>query len=181
MKYQLIGKNVTVTEGMASAIKNKLDKMDKYFSNDDVDCRVVTSTHGEMARLEVTIYLPKIALRAEVENQDLYAAIDLALDKLEGQMRKLKTRMDRSNGKISLCRSIEFDSIEEEKESGPDEIVRTKSYYLTPMSIEEAVARMEALGHDFFMYLDEEDERVSVVYLRKDGGYGVIQAENQVK
>jgi len=180
MKYQIIGKNITVTEGISTAVKTKLSKMDKYFKNDDVECRVVVSSHDEEKRIETTIYLPHIALRAEVDHEDLYAAIDLAIDKLEGQMRKLKTRMDRSNGKISLGRSIEFDEVEEAP-TEEDIIVRTKSYYLTPMSIEEAVARMEALGHDFFMYLDEEDERVSVVYVRKDGGYGVIQSENPLK
>ena len=121
-------------------------------------------------------------LRAEVEHEDLYAAIDLVIDKLEGQMRKLKTRMDRSNKRLSLGKAIDFDQIEEER--GPKEkdvIVRTKSYYLQAMSIEEAITRMEALGHDFFVYLDEEDDRIYTVYIRRDGGYGVIQAENPIK
>ena len=90
--------------------------------------------------------------------------------------------MDRSNGKLSLSHAIDFNQIEEEKaENGEDVIVRLKSYYLTPMSIEEAITRMEALGHPFFMYLDEEDDRISTVYVRNDGGYGVIQAENPIK
>ena len=98
------------------------------------------------------------------------------------QMRKIKTRMDRSNGKLGLGKAIDFDQIEEErKEEGEDVVVRTKSYYLQPMSIGEAITRMEALGHDFFVYLDEEDDRISTVYIRKDGGYGVIQAENEIK
>ena len=89
-------------------------------------------------------------------------------------MRKLKTRMDRSNQRLSLGKAIDFDMIEEEKrESEEDVIVRSKSYYLDPMSIEEAISRMEALGHSFFLYLDEEDDQISVVYVRNDGGYGV--------
>ena len=183
MKYQIIGKNITVTDGISHALTKKLSKMDKYFLiNDDVECRVVVSTHNLNQKVEVTIFLPQMPLRAEVENEDLYAAIDLSIDKLEGQMRKIKTRMDRSNGKLSLGKAIDFDQIEEEKqESKEDVIVRLKSYYLTPMSIEEAITRMEALGHPFFMYLDEEDDRVSTVYVRNDGGYGVIQAENPIK
>ena len=183
MKYQIIGKNITVTEAISAAIENKVGKMDKYFRDrQDIDARAVVSSHGETAKVEITIFLPEMTLRAEVEHQDLYAAIDLAIDKLEGQMRKLKTRMDRSNGKLSLGRAIDFEEIEADQEpEEKDIIVRAKSYYLTAMDIEEAVTRMQALGHDFFLYLDKDDDRISVVYNRRDGGYGVIQAENPIK
>lgn len=182
MKYQIIGKNITVTEGISAAIENKIGKMEKYFRNRDVDVRAVVSAHGETAKVEVTIFLPEMPLRAEVEHEDLYAAIDLAVDKLEGQMRKLKTRMDRSNGKMSLGRAIDFEEIAAEAEpEEKDIVVRAKSYYLTAMDIDEAITRMQALGHDFFLYLDKEDDRISVVYVRRDGGYGVIQAENPIK
>jgi len=184
MKYQIIGKNIAVTEGISCAIQNKLEKMDKYFViNENVECRAVVSSHGDTAKVEVTIFTPQMTFRAEVEHADLYAAIDLAVDKLQGQMRKLKTKMDRSNNKQSLGRAIDFEAVEDEEDapSPEDVIVRAKSYYLTPMKIDEAVIRMEALGHDFFVYLDEDDDRISVVYVRRDGGYGVIQAENEVK
>ena len=183
MKYKIIGKNIEVTEGISNALIKKLSKMDKYFLiNDDVECRVVVSAHNQVQKVEVTIFLPAMTLRVEVENADLYAAIDFAIDKLEGQMRKIKTKMDRSNKRTSLGKAIDFDQIQEdEKSAEQDVIVRLKSYYLTPMSIEEAIIRMEALGHPFFMYLDEEDDRISTVYVRNDGGYGVIQAENTIK
>ena len=184
MKYVITGKNIEVTEGISRALQNKLAKMDKYFLiNDNIECRCVVSAHTKAQKVEVTIFLPNMPLRAEVENEDLYAAIDLVIDKLEGQMRKIKTRMDRSNNRLSLGKAIDFDQVEEEEEenNSKDVIVRTKSYYLQPMSIEEAITRMEALGHDFFVYLDEEDDRISTVYIRRDGGYGVIQAENEIK
>jgi len=183
MKYQIIGKNIQVTEGISNALQNKLAKMDKYFLiKEDVECRCVVSAHKTVQKIEVTIFLPQMPLRAEVENDDLYAAIDLAVDKLEDQMRRIKTRMDRSNGKLSLGKAIDFDQIvAEERKSEEDVVVRAKSYYLEPMTIDEAITRMEALGHPFFMYLDEEDDRISTVYIRNDGGYGVIQAENPIK
>jgi len=183
MKYQIIGKNVDITEGISCAVQKKMARLDKYFVvNDDVECRAVVSTHANVQKVEITVFLPQMTLRAEVRHEDLYAAIDLAIDKLEGQMRKLKTRMDRSSNRASLAESIDFEMIEAEKENSKDDVVvRAKSYYLTPMTIEEAITRMEALGHAFFMYLDEEDDRVSVVYIRDDGGYGVIQAENPIK
>ena len=182
MKYQIIGKNIEVTEGISSALQNKLAKMDKYFLiKEDVECRCVVSAHNLAQKVEVTIFLPNMPLRAEVEHEDLYAAIDLAIDKLEGQMRKIKTRMDRSNNRLSLGKAIDFDQVIAEEKDEKDVIVRAKSYYLQAMSIEEAITRMEALGHPFFMYLDEEDDRISTVYVRNDGGYGVIQAENPIK
>lgn len=183
MKYQIIGKNIKITDGISAAVKKKLGKMEKYFLiNDEVECRVVCSAHERDQKIEITIFLPQMPMRAEVKNEDLYAALDLAVDKLEGQMRKIKTRMDRSNGKLGLGEAIDFDLLAEEaapKEK--DVVVRAKSYYLQSMKIDEAITRMEALGHDFFLYLDEEDDRISVVYNRRDGGFGVIQAENPIK
>ena len=183
MKYQIIGKNIEVTEGISNALQTKLSRMDKYFLiKDDVECRCVVSAHAILQKVEITIFLSNMPIRAEVEDADLYAAIDLAIDKLEGQMRKIKTRMDRSKDRLSLSESIDFEALKADEEAEEnDVIVRAKSYYLTAMSIEEAITRMEALGHDFFMYLDEEDDRISTVYVRRDGGYGVIQAENPIK
>ena len=181
MKYQIIGKNIQVTDAISSAIRKKLSRMDKFFLiNDEVECRAVVSVHGETQRVEITIFLPQMPLRAEVEDADLYAAIDLAIDKLVGQMRKIKTRMDRSRGRESFADAIQFQDLEDEEPKEQDVVVRAKSYYLQSMKIDEAILRMEALGHDFFLYLDEDDDRVSVVYIRRDGGYGVIQAENPI-
>ena len=183
MKYQIIGKNVSITEGISSSVEKKLKRIEKYFLHDeDIECRAVVSTHKDSQKIEITIFMPQFTLRAEVEHKDLYAAIDLAIDKLEGQMRKVKTKMDRSSGRMSIGDAIDMTLLKEEEEKEEKEvIVRAKSYYLTAMDIEEAALRMEALGHDFFLYLDKEDDRISVVYKRHDGGYGVIQAENPIK
>ncbi len=182
MKYQIIGKNISVTEGIRSAIEKKLSRMDKYFIiNDNVNCRAVVRAYKVGAKVEITIFTPQMDFRAEVEDEDLYAAVDLAVDKLEGQMRKLKTRMDRRGEKQGLGKSIAFENFEaDEVIEEQEEVVRTKSIYLDPMTIDDAITRMEALGHSFFVYLDEEDERVSVVYKRLNGGYGIIQAENKL-
>ena len=185
MKYQIIGKNITVTDGIKNAIEKKLSRMEKYFViNEDVTCRVVVRSYKVGAKVEITIFTPYMDLRAEVSNADLYAAVDLAIDKLEGQMRKLKTRMDRSRGgKLSLGKAIALENIEaiEEEIEEDDQVVRTKSKYLDPMTVDEAIMRMEAIGHPFFLYLDEEYDRISVVYKREDGGYGIFQAENTLR
>lgn len=182
MKYQIIGKNIEVTEGIKEALLSKLSRMDKYFViTDDVECRAVVRTYKNGQKVEITIFTKMMNFRAEVTDADLYAAFDLAIDKLEGQMRKLKTRLDRRN-RDGLGKSIAFENFEAEAEQEEkDEIIRTKSYLLEPMSVEEAITRMEALGHDFFMYLDDEDDMISVLYRRDDGGLGIIQAENKLK
>ena len=149
MKYQIIGKNIEVTEGIKEALLKKLHRMDKYFViNDDVECRAVVRTYKTGQKVEITIFTKMMDFRAEVIDNDLYAAFDLAIDKEEAEN---------------------------------DEIVRTKSYLLSPMSMEEAITRMEALGHDFFMYLDADDDMISVLYRRDNGGLGIIQAENNLK
>ena len=185
MKYQIIGKNIEVTEGIRLAVEKKLSRMDKYFViNDDVSCRVVVRSYKVGAKVEITIFTSQMDFRAEVKDPDLYAAVDLAIDKLESQMRKLKTKMDRSKGdKLGLGKALAFENIEPvaQEEDEEETVVRVKNIDLEPMSIDEAVTRMELLDHPFFLYLDEEDNKISVVYTREDGGYGVIQAENELK
>ncbi|MGM9814149.1 MAG: ribosome hibernation-promoting factor, HPF/YfiA family [Candidatus Enteromonas sp.] len=181
MQYQIIGKNIDVTDAIHESIERKLHRMDKYFViNDDVLCRAVVRSYTVGAKVEITIFTKQMDFRAEVKNDDLYAAVDLAVDKLEGQMRKLKTRMDRTKESDSLGRALAMENILADLKDEPEEVVRTKSIRLEPMSIDEAITRMEALGHSFFLYLDEEDDAISVVYHRLDGGYGVIEAENRL-
>ena len=184
MNYQIVGKNIEVTDAIRNSITKKLHRMDKYFvDSDNVACRAVVRAYNVGAKVEITIFTKNMDFRTEVRNNDLYAAIDNAIDKLEGQMRKLKTRMLRNhNANQGLAESIAFANFkEEEEEEAKEEVVRTKTYYLEPMSLDDAITRMEALGHKFFLYLDNEDDRISVCYERTDGGYGVIQAENTLK
>lgn len=184
MKYQIIGKNIEVTDSIRAAIEKKLGRMDKYFViNDDVLCRAVCTAYKVGAKVEITIFCKEMDLRTEVRNNDLYAAVDIAIDKLEDQMRRLKTRMNKlKDDDMGLGRSIAFENLKEESEEEASEtVVRTKSIYLEPMTLDEAITRMDALGHSFFLYLDSDDEEVSVAYKRLDGGYGVIQAENKLK
>lgn len=188
MKYQIVGKNIVVTDAIKSALEKKLSRMNKYFIMDDdenIDIRVVISKTRSTAKVEITIFTKYMIFRAEEKDEDLYAAFDKAIDTLEGQMRKLKTRLSRRN-RISLgeaiAEAIALDNIEEVKEDVKDsKVVRLKSIYLEPMSLEDAIVRMEALSHNFFLYLDAEDNLISLLYIRNDGGYGIIQAENEIK
>jgi len=183
MKYQIVGKNIEITESIENQILKKLSKMDKYFDNsEDISCRALCRSYKHGAKVEVTIFTKMMTFRAEETHEDLYAAVDLTIDKLVGQMRKLKTQFQRRYGHEGLGEAIIYENLQDEEEAIENAVaVRTKSFELDPMSMEEAILRMEALGHEFFMYLDSEDELISVVYKRRDGGYGLIQAENQLK
>lgn len=181
MKFQIVGKNIVVTDAIKAAVEKKLSKMDKYFIIDDnVLCRALVRSYKVGAKVEVTIFTPHMDFRVEEQDDDLYAAVDKAIDKLEQQMRKLKTRLDRRN-KMSLGEALMMDNIVAEADEEDDKVVRIKSIFLEPMDLDEAITRMEALNHSFFMYLDSEDNLISLLYHRNDGGYGIIQAENKIK
>ena len=175
MRCQIVGKNIVITEAMKRKVEEKLSKMDKYFViNEEVVAKVLARTYRTMQKVEITINTKMMDFRVEVSANDFYEAVDLALDKLEGQMRKLKTKLCRRH-KESLGESIAFENFINEEDDENDEMVRVKEVYLKPMDIEEAITRMEALGHSFFLYRDVDDDLISVVYKRFDGGYGVIQ------
>ena len=141
---------------------------------------MVIKVRGKEQKIEITVPAMHYTLRSEESNDDLYAAIDFSIDKLEGQMRKLKTKLEKRHNKDGIGRSIIYSEIEEPYNISEDEIVKTKTYNLKPITMEEAIIEMEAIGHDFYLYLDTDDEKVSVLYKRKEGGYGLIQAENKV-
>ena len=175
MRCQIVGKNIAITDAMKRKVEEKLSKMDKYFViNEEVVAKVLARTYRTMQKVEITINTKMMDFRVEVSANDFYEAVDLALDKLEGQMRKLKTKLCRRH-KESLGESIAFENFINEEDDENDEMVRVKEVYLKPMDIEEAITRMEALGHSFFLYRDADDDLISVVYKRFDGGYGVIQ------
>jgi putative sigma-54 modulation protein len=182
MQYQIVGKNITVTEGISHAIQEKLSRLEKFFVIDDnVTCRALVRSYKVGAKVEITVFTKLMDLRAEVQHDDLYAAVDLALDKLVNQLRRFKTRV-KDHKQPSLAESFLMEKIEDEdKKTVVQQLVRTKSIFLTPMTLEEAITRMEALGHSFFMYLDIEEKQISVLYHRLEGGYGLIQAENKVQ
>ena len=174
MRFELIGKNVNLTERVQEQIKKKLTNLDKYLIiGDDTITRVVVREEPNDKKIEVTIPTKVGILRAEVEHEDLYAALDLAVDKLEDQIRRQKTRLNRRH-KDSLAESFIQEELEEE-----DIPVRTKTIHAETMDLDEAIMQMELLGHNFFIFTDEESGSISVVYRRKNGGYGLIETTTE--
>lgn len=177
MKVNIVGKNITVTPGISEKIQKKLNTLAKYFiiGGDDT-ANVLVRTYPTKQKIEVTIPTKHAILRAEVIDDDLYSAIDKVVDKLEDQIRRQKTRLTRKN-KESLAAAFIDHEIFNEYNEEEDELVKTKSIVPVEMSLDEAIMKMELLGHDFFIYTDDETEKIAVVYRRHNGGYGLIETE----
>ena len=176
MKISVRGKNIEITEAIESKISDKLSKLDKYFIvSDNVEAKVLCRVYPYGQKLEVTIPTEYVLLRAEVVDQDLYNAIDLVIDKLEGQIRKYKTRLNRKSKDNKLAFNLaSIEPLEDEEE---DVLVKTKTITPKPMDMEEAIMQMELIGHSFFVYRDTETDAISIVYRRNDGDYGLIETE----
>lgn len=176
MKITLRGKNIEITEAIEEKVSEKLSKLDKYFIvSENVEAKVLVRTYPYGQKIEVTIPTEYVLLRAEVVDQDLYNAIDLVIDKLEGQIRKYKTRLNRKSKDNKLAFSLaSIEPLEDEEE---DVLVKTKTITPKPMDMEEAIMQMELIGHSFFVYRDTETDAISIVYRRNDGDYGLIETE----
>ena len=176
MKITLRGKNIEITEAIEEKVSEKLSKLDKYFIvSENVEAKVLVRTYPYGQKIEVTIPTEYVLLRAEVVDQDLYNAIDLVIDKLEGQIRKYKTRLNRKSKDNKLAFNLaSIEPLEEEEE---DVLVKTKTITPKPMDMEEAIMQMELIGHSFFVYRDTDTDAISIVYRRNDGDYGLIETE----
>lgn len=179
LRYQVRGENLEITSSIREYVENKVAKLEKYFST-ELDANVYANAkvykNGHQ-KIEVTVPLKGVTLRAEETNSDLYAAVDLVVDKLERQLRKHKTRINRKGKeKGFVAQDILTNELEAEQEETL-EFVKIKKVSVNIMSKEEAILQMELIGHDFFTFLDEETNEISVVYKRKDGKYGVLELE----
>ena len=176
MKITLRGKNIEITEAIEEKVSEKLSKLDKYFIvSENVEAKVLVRTYPYGQKIEVTIPTEYVLLRAEVVDQDLYNAINLVIDKLEGQIRKYKTRLNRKSKDNKLAFNLaSIEPLEDEEE---DVLVKTKTITPKPMDMEEAIMQMELIGHSFFVYRDTETDAISIVYRRNDGDYGLIETE----
>lgn len=177
MNIKFTGKGMDVTEALRDVTEKKIGRLDKYFQK-DIEGNVTFSSEKNRKIIEVTINLPGTIIRAEESSDDMYASIDKAVDVLERQMRKYKTRLQKQ---YKNTETIRFENVvplpvEEEEDDSP-KLVKTKRFILKPMTSEEAVLQMELLRHNFFVFMDGETGSVNVVYKRKDNNYGLIEPE----
>ena len=176
MKMIYAGINVEVTDALREVTEKKLTKLDKYFQK-DIEGNVTFSTQKNRKIIEVTINLPGTIIRAEESSDDMYASIDRAVDVLERQVRKHKTKLQRRYKNNDTIRFENVIPLTVEEDINKPKLVKTKRFNLKPMSSEEAILQMELLRHNFFVYLDGTSDLVGIVYKRKDGDYGLIEPE----
>ncbi len=173
MKIIVTGKNIVISDKIQDAIDKKFEKLGKYFA-DDIQANVVIHPEKSKVKMETTIVTKGTIFRAEDVAQDIFDCIDVVGDKLMKQMSKYKGKLlkrNKSKESVRFEMIPEIDNIEEGK------VVKTKKYELTPMTTDEAIMQMEMLQHNFFVFLDEETDRVNVVYKRNDNDYGLLETD----
>ena len=174
MKIIISGKNIEITEGLKTAVQDKIGKLDKYFSEDTV-AKVILSVEKERQKIEVTIPMKGSIIRSEQVSNDMYVSIDLVKEILERQLKKYKKKLtDKKQNALSFTQAFLEKDEEEDEEI---KIVRTKRFDIKPMYPEDACIQMELLGHDFFVFCNAETDQVNVVYKRKGNSYGLIEPE----
>lgn len=166
-KFHIRGENIAVTDAIRDYAETKLSKLEKYFS-EDVTVHVTAKVYpNKQAKAEVTIPHKDVTLRAEETSNDWYNSLNVVVDKLERQMRKHKTKVQKRN---------RVEKAHDESNDNVETIARIKDLDIETMSPQDAIDQMECLEHDFFMFLNENTARVSVVYRRKDGSNGLLNA-----
>lgn len=174
MKFIISGKNIDVTEGLRSAVNEKIGKLEKYFT-EDTEIFVTLSTQKERQKIEVTIPMKGNIVRAEQESNDMYVSIDLVEEIIERQLRKYKTKLlIKQQAAVNLNKEFIDEDVDDDEEI---KIIRTKKFAVKPMDAEEACVQMELLGHNFFVFRNAETDEVNVVYKRKGNTYGLIEPE----
>lgn len=182
MKFNIRGENIEVTEAIKEYVIKKISKLERYFDSPlSSDVHVKLSVYNNDQKIEVTIPMSNLLLRAEERHSDLYAAIDLVVDKLERQIRKHKTKINRKfrreGSPKHIFAELEKDAkiLDDSNEEDEIEIVKVKRFDLKPMDSEEAILQMNMLDHSFFVFTNAASGATNVVYRRKDGKYGLIE------
>ncbi|MBO5275410.1 MAG: ribosome-associated translation inhibitor RaiA [Clostridia bacterium] len=176
MKTTIIARKMDVPKDLEELFKKKLGKYDKFF-RDDAEAHVVMSKRKNMEIIELTIMSAGTIFRSEQENSTFNNAFDCAMDAIERQIRKNKTRLEKRLREGAFVR--ETGEIIEEIPEEPEMSIRVKNFNFKPMSAEEAILQMNLLGHEFFVYENDTTGEVNVVYKRHDGGYGMIAPEDK--
>ena len=174
MKFIISGKNITVSQGLRTAVEDKLGKLERYFTP-DTEVIVTLSVEKERQKIEVTIPVKGNIIRSEQVSNDMYVSIDLVEEVIERQLRKYKNKIvDKQQAAANFQKEYIDKDYEEEDEV---KIIRTKKFGIKPMYPEDACVQMELLGHNFFVFLNAETEEVNVVYKRKGNTYGLIEPD----
>ena len=174
MKFIIIGRNIDITEGLKSAVQEKLGKLERYFTP-ETEINLTLSVEKDRQKIEVTIPVKGNIIRSEQVSSDMYVSIDLVEEVIERQLRKYKTKIvnQQQAGGNFQKEFVEDEFLEDEEVN----IIRTKKFGIKPMYPEDACVQMELLGHNFYVFRNAETDEVNVVYKRKGNTYGLIEPE----
>lgn len=174
MKIEIIARNYKLTDNLEEIINKKMEKFSRYFEDDAVAKIFLKETGKERYVMEITIFFGNNMVRSEVSSENMYKNIDLALPKIEGQIRKHRTKLSRLK-KSALEGETMYPQSEQQSQM---QVIRTKSMALKKISLEEAVEDMELVDHDFYIFLNNGTGKVNVLYKRKAGNLGCIEVDN---
>ncbi|MBQ3219123.1 MAG: ribosome-associated translation inhibitor RaiA [Clostridia bacterium] len=174
MKIEVIGRNYEVGENLKKVTEQKLSKLDKYFDRDDVAVKVSFKKQASSLTTEVMLDYTGKFVRATATSDNFYDNLDAVLPKIEGQIRKYRTRFDKHQKNVAFRETAIYGDKISDKKAG---IVKEKKFILKPMTVDEAIEEMELLGHSFYVFLDAKSNTVQVLYLRNDGDLGLIEPE----
>ena len=173
MRINITVRNMmTLSPSVANYVNKKVGKLDRYFG-DEIEAQVRLSMERHRFTCEITIPLPGEILRAEETTGDMYVSIDSVLSKLEGQIRKHRTRLAKR-----MKRDADPIEVFLPEEEAVPQVVRTKRFRVDAMDVDEAISQMEMLGHSFYVFVNAETEQINVVYKRKGNTYGLIEPEH---
>lgn len=173
VKITLKGRNIEITDALREYAEKRLNKLPRYIEGLD-EAQVTLLVEKGNHRVEVTIPMNGLILRGEEQTGDMYSSIDLVVEKLERQIEKYKSRINKRNKNQTIRDMAVSECLESSEEP---RVVRTKRFAFKPMPVEEAILQMNLLGHSFFVFSNGETDEVNVIYKRKDGNYGLIEPE----
>ena len=177
MKITTSGKGFSISDSLMERIEKKLAKLDRYFHDDAEAIIRVSQEKGNRNIAEITISARGLLLRAEETTSDMYISIDGAVDKLNRQIRRHRTKLDKNLRETAFEAPVEAVESEVDEEPAQYNVVRTKKFKVKAMQVDDAIAQMELLDHDFFLFRDEKTDEIMLIYRRNDGAYGLLQPE----
>ena len=175
MKIEIISRNYEVSEKLKKITEQKLQKLNKYFTDADAKVKVSFKKQANCLTTEVMLdYVGKF-VRATATGDNFYDNIDLVLPKIEGQIRKYRTKFDKHQKNSAYREQTVYETAD--RETNNPSIVKDKKFKLTPMTVNEAVEEMELLNHSFYVFLEAKSNTIQILYQRKDGDLGLIEPE----
>ncbi len=175
MKIEVIGRNYEVSERLKEITDKKLSKLDKYFDGEGTKAKVSFKKQAQELTIEVMLDYAGKLVRATASGDNFYDNLDVVIPKLEGQIRKYRTRFDKHQKNKAFRESAVYETADREAEGF--KLVKEKKFKLSPMTVEEAMDEMDLLGHAFYVFLEAKTNTVQVLYKRKDGDLGLIEPE----